>query len=136
MPTESELTRDLCRELEALGCLTQAIVCGTFMKGVPDRYVLNPSGVATWLEMKRALRRPPDVYTEWKPLFGAGRALQDEFVRQVCKRNARAACVLVLSENPDWWAMYRPATRPGYRCVLRGRDAILTEILRRDDAAE
>lgn len=51
--TESQMTRKYCRELEAVGIRTTALVgCSMQPAGLPDRYVCHPEFGGIWLEMK------------------------------------------------------------------------------------
>jgi hypothetical protein len=52
-PRESPRTVKLCRELEALGALTFAVVAHEYQApGWPDRYVAHPLCGGVWLEFK------------------------------------------------------------------------------------
>ena len=67
---EAEFSHAVCRYLRNKGWFVQRIESGETGKGIPDLYIISPTGVAIWIELKRehldTAGISSSVYVHWR----------------------------------------------------------------------
>ena len=93
---EAAFSAVLVKKLKENKWFVQRIESGTTGRGIPDLYVVSPSGVPMWIELKRIHmkvfeRRPAFINVTWRPG-------QQNWLRRV-NRYGQNACTLIAFDD-------------------------------------
>lgn len=124
---ESKATNEFRLKLESCGAYFVKL-SDRFTRGVPDSFVVTSRGV-TLIEFKYGDYK--HVCT-WKELGLSG--LQDQRIREICKRNGYGACVIIMTSAGEA-ALFVPVapwlSEPYYRMLHNTFDGIWSWLLLR-----